>query len=220
MVFSRVAAGRLDFMEHPMKGYGAKDGDGVLVGRDRGEAARRDVERSIRQTASGTPIALDFKGVRSVSVPFADALLVPLLSNRMSGYYEDHPILVVNPTDDVAETLAATLERRGLFILGTPPPRLLGAQPTLEETLQLANELSPFSVLQLAHALGVTQQAANTRLKLLLNSGALVRTRSVPARGGMEFLYAVPRLPARRRKRPNANDQRLARGKPASSTTR
>ena len=201
-----------------MKDYEARDGEGVLIGRAKGESARRDVERAIRPLASGAPIALDFKGVRSVSVPFADALLVPLLSNRMSGYYEDHPILVVNATEDVGDTLAATLERRNLFILGTPPPRLLGGQQTLEETLQLANELSPFSVLGLARELGITQQAANNRVKLLLNSGALVRTRSVPARGGMEFLYAVPQPPGRRQRRLGQNG-RSARGR-APSTAR
>jgi hypothetical protein len=209
----------LGFMEHPMREYAGKEGDGVLIGRGRGEAARRDIERSIRDHVAGAPIALDFKGVRSVGVPFADALLVPLLSNRISGYYEEHPILVVNPTEDVAETLGATLERRGLFILGTPPPRLLGAQPTLEATLQLAYQLGRFTVLDLADKLGITQQAANNRLKLLLNSGALVRTRSVPERGGMEFLYEVPGVPSRRSKAASANGREQARRRRASSVS-
>jgi hypothetical protein len=193
-------------MKHPMRDY-AKDGDGVLIGRRQGEIARRDIERSIDAQAPDAPIALDFTGIRSVSSPFADALLVPLLSNRMTGYYEEHPILVVHPTDDVAETLGATLERRGLFVLGAPPPRLLGAQGTLEETLRLADQLSPFSVLDLASELRISQQAANNRLKLLLSSGALVRRRVIRERGGKEFVYEVPNLPgkrggtARRRKR-------------------
>jgi hypothetical protein len=183
-------------MQHPMRRY-AKGDDGVLIRRSVGERARQDVERAIRDLAQGSPIALDFIGVRSVSVPFADALLVPLVSNRMTGYYEDHPLIVVHASEDVAETLGATLERRGLFILGVPPPRLLGGQATLGETLQIAQRISPFSVLDLARELDITQQAANNRVKLLLNSGALVRSRIVPLRGGREFVYEVPSLGAR-----------------------
>jgi hypothetical protein len=200
-------------MELAMREY-AKDRDGILIGREKGEEARLDIERAIRAQSIDAPIALDFHDVRSVSVPFADALLVPLISNRMIGYYGEHPIVAINMTDDVADTLGATLERRGLFLLGAPPPhlRLLGAQETLEETLQLAHKLSPFSVLDLARALDISQQATNNRLKLLLNSGALVRKRVAPARGGKEFVYEVP---ATRRKRPPTRRRKQARSKVA-----
>jgi hypothetical protein len=132
----------------------------------------------------------------------------------MSGYYEEHPILVIRASDDVAETLAATLERRGLFVLGTPPPRLLGAQGILEDTLQLAQELSPFSVLDLADNLGISQQAANNRVKLLLNSGALVRRRVVPERGGKEFVYEVPKPQNRQSKSVSSKKRKPIRPRP------
>ena len=182
----------LDPMQHPMRFYAGAD-DGVLVGAATGEQARHDIEVAIREQTPGTPIALDFKEVRAVSVPFAEALLVPLLSNRLTGYYEDHPFLVVNATEDVRETLAAALERRNLFVLGVPPPKLLGAEPTLDETMQLAHELGSFTVLEIAAKLWLTQQAANNRLKLLLRNGALTRRQVVPPRGGKEFIYEVPK---------------------------
>jgi hypothetical protein len=62
----------------------------------------------------------------------------------------------------------------------------------LDETIKLAQELRNFSALQIAGELGLSQQAANNRLKELVRNGALVRRRIVPERGGKEFLYAVP----------------------------
>ncbi|MBN1609264.1 MAG: winged helix-turn-helix transcriptional regulator [Polyangiaceae bacterium] len=174
---------------------------GLLLGREEGQQARHEIERAIAEQAPGTPIALDFDGIKSVSVPFADALLVPLLSNRLTGYYEDHPFLVINASEDVAETLRATLERRRLFILSLPrPTQLLGAERTLEETMRAADKLSPFNINQLAEALGLSQQATNNRVKELLRSGAMSRRRIERPRGGKEFVYEVPKTEAAVRK--------------------
>jgi hypothetical protein len=213
-------------MQHSMRLHA--DHDGVLVGRAAGEEARHQIEHAIGRQTPGTTIALDFEEVRAVSVPFADALLVPLISNRLTGYYEDHPLLVINANEDVRETLAATLARRNLFVLGVPPPKLLGGEETLDETIRVADELSPFTVLTLARKLGITQQAANNRLKALLRSGALARKRTSPARGGKEFIYEVPRPdraqpatgrgPSRRRSSSDgASDRDRARKRPRSA---
>src|SRR5437879_6458141 len=71
---SQPERGRLEAVQHPMKVY-ARRHDGVLIGRSQGERARHDLERAMRDQPSGAPIALDFRGVRAVTVPFADALL-------------------------------------------------------------------------------------------------------------------------------------------------
>jgi hypothetical protein len=145
------------------------------------------------------PIAVGFAEVVAVSVPFADAFLGPLLSGRLGGYHEDHPFLLIDASHDVEETIAAALRLRGLSVLslGVGTARLLGAEPALEETMHVAQSIEEFSVADIAQALGLTPQAANNRLKGLLRSGALTRTRVKPERGGKEFRYRVAGLEAR-----------------------
>lgn len=172
--------------------------DGVLVGRERGDELRHELEREIRRIDTRSPvhpIAVDFTGVRSVSVPFAEALLVPLLAGRVAGYYEAHPFVVVTAGEDVTETLAAALERHNLSVLGVIADRtdLLGGEAGLRETVRTASELGEFSVADLAKALDVSQQTANERLRALHRIGAVTRRRTTPRRGGREFVYAVPR---------------------------
>jgi hypothetical protein len=174
------------------------DRDGVLVGRDQGEETRHALEREIRRTETlspDQPIALDFRGIRSVSVPFAEALLVPLLAGRLTGYYEMHPVVVVAASEDVSETLAAALSRHQLSVLGlvADRPDLLGGERGLRDTVRLAYELGEFSVSDLAAALDVSQQTANERLRALHRLGAVARRRSIPKGGGREFVYSIPR---------------------------
>jgi predicted ArsR family transcriptional regulator len=88
--------------------------------------------------------------------------------------------------------------------------------PLLRQRFSSRISLVGSPVLDLADELGITQQAANNRLKLLLNSGALVRTRSVPERGGMEFVYEVPGIPSRRSKAASANGREQLRRRRAS----
>ena len=91
----------------------------ILIGREPGQRARSFLEREIdTHRFSQEPVAIDFQGVRGMTVPFADAFFVPLLSGHLQGYYEEHPVLVVNAIDDVYETLEAVLINRDLAVLG------------------------------------------------------------------------------------------------------
>jgi hypothetical protein len=169
--------------------------DGVLVTRDAGAQARRDIELRIVGLTPGHPIALDFAGVVAISVPFADEAIGQLLAGWAAGYYDDYPLLAVNADSDTRETVAAALRQRRLALLGIDngAPELLGGDEVLSATLQEAHRLGTFSAGELAMRLELSPQAANNRLKLLLRSGALRRTRVIPLRGGKEFAYAVPR---------------------------
>ncbi len=172
--------------------------DGVLLGRENGAAARFALEREIRGISARdpeAPLGLDFRGVRSISVPFAEGLLVPLLAGRSAGYYESHPILVFGAEDDVSETLAAALSRNSLSILGVfgaGDADLLGGEEALRETMRAVARLGQFSVGRLAEELGVSQQTANTRLNALHRIGAVARKRITPPGGGKEFVYSLP----------------------------
>lgn len=169
--------------------------EGILDTREAGDRARADIERAIRAHRSDNVIALDFSDVRAITVPFADACLGRLLTERVAGFYEDHPIVLVNANEDVRETIGLALRFRNLvaLVLGNGgPPTLLGADEVLEETMNAALELQDFSAIDLALRLNLTPQAANNRLRQLLRNGALARERVNPRTGGREFRYRVP----------------------------
>lgn len=188
-------AGTLDSVKVRFRRFDEESG--VLTGREAGAEARHSIERELATAGltPGDPIELDFEDVVAVSVPFADECVGQLLSGRLAGYYEDHPILALNASEDVAGTLTATLRLRNLVLLGVrgSEVELLGADQLLSATLRAATEAeSPFSATDLAKQLGVSPQAMNNRLKSLILSGALRRTRVMPARGGREFEYELP----------------------------
>jgi hypothetical protein len=171
--------------------------DDVLVGRESGHEARAHLEREIRRIglrAPDHPVAVDFDAIRSISVPFAEELFVPLLAGRLAGFYEEHPFLVVRANADVSETLAAALRPHNLSVLGVSANDvdLLGGEQGLREAVRAAHELGTFSVGDLAQALGVSQQTANVRLNSLHRIGAIGRRRIVPPGGGREYEYRVP----------------------------
>lgn len=167
---------------------------GILAGHEDGERAWRDIERRIRKVHPDEVVALDFEGVEAISVPFADACLGRLLSGKLSGFYEEHSLVLLNANEDVRETIAAALKLRNLVALslGANGPQLLGADKTLSHTMDVAYALGDFSVHQLAEQLQVSPQAANNRLRALTRSGALHRHRVNPRHGGREFRYQVP----------------------------
>jgi hypothetical protein len=167
--------------------------DDVLETRSRGEEVRWQIERKLATCSDSEVLVLDFAGVRAATVPFIEAAVGQLLAGRMTGYYENHPVLAVNANEDVRATLALTLShhRLALLYLGNPP-ELLGGDPILNETLQQAWELGKFSAMDMAERLRVSPQAANNRLKALVGRGALRRMLIVPPGGGKEFVYAVP----------------------------
>jgi hypothetical protein len=171
--------------------------EGVLTGADSGTRARAAIERSIQRLEDDQAVFLDFSGVRAVSVPFIDASIGRLLSGRVAGYYETHPIVIYRAIVDVRQTIDATLRLHHLHALalgGGSGAELLGADEVLATTMREAVRLRNFNVHQLAESLDLTPQAANNRLRLLLRSGALQRERAKPerGRGGREFRYRVP----------------------------
>ena len=78
-------------------------------------------------------------------------------------------------------------------------PEVLEDAPWMTETLRTALDLQSFSAGDLAERLQISPQAANSRLKSLTASGAVVRVRVIPEGGGKEFSYraAIPTSPTR-----------------------
>lgn len=170
--------------------------DDILVGRELGQRARSLLEREM-QTHRFTeePVAIDFGGIRGMTVPFAREFFVPLLGGRLRGYYDEHPVVVMNAVEDVAETLEVVLFASDLAVLSLQAGRassLLGGEPALQEAMTAAEELHEFTANDIAGKLGLSAQAANNRLKQLVRIGALIRVPVVLAAGGREYSYRLP----------------------------
>ena len=176
----------------------ADDGD-VLIGRTAGEEARAILERAIREAGESDPVALDFEGVRAITVSFAESFFVPLLAGRLKGYHENHPIVLLGVVAEVAETIDLVLKTRSMSVLAISESgaQLLGGDDALEETARLAYELGEFSTPKLADQLGITVPAANNRLRELVRRGALIRTPGYAPSGGRQYLYRVPVIAGR-----------------------
>jgi hypothetical protein len=176
---------------------GALATDGVLASREDARTARTRIEHEIAKQRPGEPIALDFTDVAAISITFADECVGRLLSSRLAGYDDNHPILALNTDEAVRDTLDAALRARRLVLLALSDdgPELLGGDEVLTETLMEAVRLRTFTVAEIAEKLRLTPQAANNRLAHLVRSGALSRARIIPSRGGREFRYELPVTP-------------------------
>lgn len=165
-----------------------------LATRDRGREVREDIERELARVSSGEALVLDFTDIDAITHSFGDECIGKLALSRSSGEFTDKGLWAEGLTEDVRETLVIVLERRKLSLasLGTEGRVTFLAEPAwLAETLAAAMKLRSFSALELAEALGITAQAVNNRLKLVVASGAVVKERTVPERGGKEFAYKV-----------------------------
>ena len=165
-----------------------------LATRERGRRVREDIDERLVGLSPGEILVLNFSGVEGITVSFGDECVAKLIMARASGDFADRGIVIEGANEDVRETLEAVLSRRKLSVISineTGKPEVLGERGWLPATLAEAIELRSFSASDLAERLGLTPQAANNRLKLLVTSGAVVRERVVPEGGGKEFSYTV-----------------------------
>jgi len=169
--------------------------DGVLRTAEAGNQVYEEVSRGLREQDPGVSVALDFTGIRAVTVPFVNHSISRLLGGWLSGYSDEHPLLVYGADEDVRETLSAALRPHRLIVLaiGEGGPELLGDDPVLENTVTAAREFDgDFSVADLANRLDLSAPATNNRLRSLLRSGAISRRLVIPPGGGKEFVYRFP----------------------------
>jgi DNA-binding transcriptional ArsR family regulator len=170
---------------------------GVLRTAEKGEELYAEVMRGLPKQDPGVPVALDFTGIRAVTVPFADASVCRVLAGWLHGYHDEHPLMIYGADEDVRETLAAALRNRHLVALALEGsnggPELLGGDQVLRETVEQAKELGEeFTVAELADRLNLSAPATNNRLRALYRSGVVARKLIVPPGGGKEFVYRFP----------------------------
>jgi hypothetical protein len=172
----------------------AKWGSRFLATRDRGREVREDIEQELAKLSPGDTLVLDFSDIDAITHSFGDETVGKLLLTRSAGDLADRGLVAEALSEDVRETLDVVLDRRKLALVSITSDgsvHVLGESGWLAQTLQAALRLRTFRASELADALGISAQAANNRLKLVVASGAVIRERSVPARGGKEFQYKV-----------------------------
>jgi hypothetical protein len=185
----------MEIMEsEPLVRYPIAKWNTFLATRERGRRVREEIEAQLALIKAGDCLALDFAGVEGITVSFGDECVAKLLLARASGDFIDRGLVLEGANDDVHETLETVLERRKLaavISVRSGEPQILGQQGWLPDTLAAALALRAFSAADLAQDLGITPQAANNRLKVLVASGAVARARVIPEGGGKEFSYEI-----------------------------
>ena len=168
-----------------------------LATRERGRQVRQDIEAQLAQLSPGDSLVLDFSGIDGITVSFGDETVAKLVLARIAGDFADRGLAIEGANEDVRETLETVLARRKVAAVAIGPtgdPEVLGQVGWLADTLKAALKLKSFRATELAERLGITPQAANNRLRMLVASGAVARERTVPEGGGKEFGYrtAIP----------------------------
>lgn len=163
--------------------------------RERGRELREKLEEMLRDALPGDIVEIDLTEPEAISVSFSDELVGRLLAARAAGDFEDRAVVIIGASDDTRETIEAVLARRGVpgIYRDDRSHRIiaLAGAPWFAETLIEAEGLHTFRAAELGIRLGLSAQAANNRLRALTTSGAVVRERITPDRGGKEFEYRI-----------------------------
>jgi hypothetical protein len=164
-----------------------------LSTRDKGAKACRRLEEQLTGAKGAEDAVLDFSEVEAMTVSFADEFIGRFIGARMVGLVPEVGILVEGLNPDTEETLTLVLNRRKLVAVyrDGQADRLLGEDEPLQQTFAAAQQMGEFKAVDLAENLGISPQNANNRLKRLVASGVLCRTRASAERGGKEFGYRV-----------------------------
>lgn len=141
---------------------------------------------------AGEALELDLAAVEAMTISYADELVAKLVAERKALGSADSFFLLLNASEEIAETIAVALERRGLIAAHRDSRGnydLLAASPQLVETFDVARELEEFTASDLADELDLTLPAANNRIKALAEVGVVTRSRHAPSHGGRQYLY-------------------------------
>lgn len=155
-----------------------------------------DLRARISSAATDDPeddvLEIDLSGVEAMTISFADELIAKLAAERRIFGNDDSFFLISNGSPEVIETIEVALDRRNLFVAHRKRDgrqTLLAAGMHLQETFRVAQDLGEFTAKDLAEALGLSAPAANNRIKLLAQAGAVTRVRHDPAGGGRQYIY-------------------------------
>lgn len=168
--------------------------NGILSGRDRGEALLGQLMDHLRHVAADAVTPLDFSKVSFIDISCADEFLSKLLMRIGSGELGNRFAFIENANDSVRETLEAVLKLRDLAALfknADGSVVVLGVLKTpIRETLDVVLEKKKGTSSEFAEALRKNINIACNRLNALQKMGLVCRVRdgSVDG-GGRQFYY-------------------------------
>lgn len=171
-----------------------------LTTRDLAKRTLRDLQDET--LGSAETVIIDFDGVVAMTISFADEFLGEYYSALASRDTLPAVVALTGLHEELRETIDICLQRRDLIAaeeqLGTIT--LLAASNVITETFELAQKLArkagSFTAMNVASQLNISAPNANNRLKKLVGARALIRQQGVAERGGKEFSYVLPKLPA------------------------
>lgn len=144
----------------------------------------------------GVDLTIDFDGVEVMNMSFADEFLGKFLTSQdFSATGTTVKVTGLNP--DNRYSVVVCVERRDtqVVVLEDDGALVLVGDKILAQTFDQALKLGSFKANDLAHAMSLTSQNANNRLKRLAEAGALRKAQAAGStRGGREFVYEI--LPA------------------------
>jgi hypothetical protein len=140
-------------------------------------------------------VVLDFESVDVVTPPFLQEVVGALQEIIRRDPEAGRIVMATNMNEDVRDTLAFVLARRKQALAFREGKRveLLEGKPKLAETLRQAQALKSFTAPQLAKRLNIRPDAAQQRLRKLLEAGAVVREEDPDASRGIRHLYRSAR---------------------------
>ncbi len=145
---------------------------------------------------TGIDLVIDFAGVKVMNISFADEFLGKFLASHDFSA-KSTTVKVAGLNADNRYSIVVCVERRQtqVVVLESDNILVLEGDKILAETFDQARTLGTFKASDLAAAMSLTAQNANSRLKRLAQVGAIRKAQATgSAHGGREYVYEV--LPA------------------------
>jgi len=174
-------------------------GEDLLL-RDIGELARKKINDELELIPDGCNLKLDFNGIKSVDVSFADEGIVKLQKEVISKKYSNRRIMLINIQKSVEENIEGAIFRREekygeripILIKRNNKVEILGKiEKSLKEIFERIIELGALSARELVEELDIEINNASNKLKKLYDYGLVYRDEIINEEG-RQHIYRVP----------------------------
>lgn len=166
-----------------------------LWGRDRGQRVRRQIETVLNSLPEAGSLNVELDGVEVMDFSFSSEVFGRLIG-ALATSYPNRALILSNPSEYVTINLDAALKALGLLALVTNKENrwtIIGkVSDTDKETMLVVSRLKETTTPEVAESLNIKLTTCNQRLRKLVDSGTLVRVKSVSATGGEQYTYLWP----------------------------
>ncbi|MCZ7673840.1 MAG: winged helix-turn-helix transcriptional regulator [Chloroflexi bacterium] len=163
-----------------------------LWGRTRGQRIREQIETLLDSVPEGGVLRIELKGVEVMDFSFSSEVFGKLIGAWATSF-PSRVLVLSNPSEYVTINLNQALKALGLLALVTNSGNqwnIIGkATDTDRETLHVVARLKEATTPEIAEALNIKLTTCNQRLKKLVDSGLLIRSRTTSITGGEQYTY-------------------------------